>query len=204
MLNRVPVLSSSDPIELWGTFPDWINLHRSKEGELVYKAKELSLSANAFVMNVEMFRQDKLIATYKYTISEVRGDVKSWFVFSPLVVVWEQGRAERGPDLGRIMIEHAVSAIQAFYKECGDACHDLLIASGNLTVAKGGKPFFEMLGWDIVYPSTHEPKHLYVGGETMVQPLTLVAEQIEAAIAPLRDTGKLEDGPISFAILTGY
>lgn len=202
MRNQALLHDTSDVFDLWETFPRWINRHHPGDGERSYVAKEIDASFNASpTLTVEMSGRSGLIATYKCNIVEIHNHRKSWLVFAPLIVIWEQGRAERGPDLGRIMMEHVVSSIRAFCVEYGAWSHDILITSGNLTVAKGGKPFFEGIGWEIVYPGTHEPSALYNGNFAMAEPLAAVEARIEAAVAPLREAGKIDAEPISFAIL---
>jgi hypothetical protein len=99
------------------------------------------------------------------------------------------------------MVDHLVLSIRAFHQAKSDLSRHILIASGNLTVAKRGKPFFEKLGWELVFPETRKPHHLYDGAGACAEPLIAVAEQIDAAIAPLRSAGKIDEEPVSFAIL---
>ncbi len=202
-MRNQPILKSSvNVFGLWDTFPAWINRHRAKSGAFCYTAMPIDLSFNGMrTITVEMSGPAGMIALYKCNIIEVRGDGKDWLVFSPLVVVWEQDRQTRGAGMGRVMIEHFVEAVRGFREEIGAWNHAMLIASGNLTVAKGGKPFFEGIGWEIIYPELREPTRLYHGTEVMAPPLDAIATQIEAAIAPIREAGKLDPGPVSFAIL---
>jgi hypothetical protein len=202
MRNQATLRNNMDVFDLWDTFPAWINRHRAKIGAFCYTAKPIDLSFNGMpTITVEMSGPSGMIAVYKCNIIEICGDKKDWLVFSPLVVIWEQDRQTRGPGMGSAMIEHFVEAVRAFREESDAQSHAMLVASGNLTVAKGGKPFFEGIGWEIIYPELHEPACLYDGIEAMAEPLDTVAAQIESAIAPLREAGKLDSGPVSFAIL---
>jgi hypothetical protein len=202
MRNQAILNNSHDILGVWDTFPTWINCNRAKSGAFCYAAKPFDLSFNGMpTITVEMSGPAGIIALYKCNVIEVCDGGKDWLVFSPLVVVWEQDRQMRGPEMGRIMIEHFVEAVRVFREERGAWSHAILIASGNLTVAKGGKPFFEGIGWEIVYPELREPARLYDGAEAMAAPLDTVAAQIEAAIAPVRAAGRLDSGPVSFALL---
>lgn len=200
--NQATIMSSMDVYGLWDAFPAWVNRHRAESGALRYHALPVCRSFNsAPTITVEMTGPSGLIASYKcnFTLAHERG--RDWLVFSPLVVIWEQDRLARGPDMGRVMIEHFVEAVRTFREECGTWSHAILVSSGNLTVAKGGKPFFDSIGWEIVYPELREPAGLYQGEEAICAPLDAVAAQIETAIAPVRAAGKLDPGPVSFAIL---
>jgi hypothetical protein len=202
MRNQATLRSSVNVIDLWNTFPAWINRHRAENGAFCYVARPIDFSFNGLpTITVEMSGPAGMIALYKCNIIELCGDRKNWLIFSPLVVVWEQDRQTRGPGIGSAMIEHFVEAVQSFQEESSVWSHAMLIASGNLTVAKGGKPYFESIGWEIVYPELREPACLYDGTEAMATPLDTVASQIETAIAPIREAGKLDPGPVSFAIL---
>jgi hypothetical protein len=202
MRNQATLRSSVNVFDLWDTFPAWINRYRARSGAFCYAARPIDLSFNGMpTITVEMSGPTGMIALYKCNIIEVCGDGKDWLLFSPLVVVWEQDRQTRGPGTGCAMIEHFVEAVRAFREESGAWSHAMLIASGNLTVAKGGKPFFESIGWEIIYPELRKPAHLFDGEEAMAAPLDTVATQIEAAITPIREAGKLDPGPVSFAIV---
>ena len=202
MRNQATLRSNVNIFGLWDTFPAWINRHRAKSGAYCYTARPIDMSFNCMpTITVEMSGSAGMIALYKCNIIELCGDGKDWLVFSPLVVVWEQDRATRGPGMGSAMIEHFVEAVRAFRENSGAWNHAMLVASGNLTVAKGGKPFFEGICWEIIYPELREPTRLYDGTDAMAAPLDTVATQIKDAIAPLREAGKLDPGPVSFAIL---
>lgn len=202
MRNLAQIPSETGALDLWRALPQWINLHHSRDGDRSYAVKEImQYSRDALTLTTDMTGSSGLIASYKCDISLIFSPGKSWLVFSPLVVIWEMGRAERGPDLGRVMIEHFVSAVRAFQQAHADSSYGMVIASGNLTVAKGGKPFFESIGWEIVFPEAQEPGYLFHGEEAMAKPLAAIEAQIEAAIAPLRAAGKVEEKAISFAIL---
>jgi len=189
-------------LDLWALFPRWINRHRKGREERCYSAKAISrVSADGLALAVEMSGSDGLITTYKCNIHEVRSRRKSWIVLSLLVVLWEQGRSERGSEAGEAMIRHLTSAVQDFGRSRGMRSHGILIASGNLTAIKGGKPFFERLGWDIVFPEARQPDHLYSGGDAIAEPLTAINVEIQAAIAPLLEIGAIGPEPVSFALL---
>ena len=186
----------------WHDFPDWINQHRSTDGERIYRALEPdALADNRLNLAVEISGRDGCIATSKFNIIEICGPREAWFVFSSLVVQWEQGGAGHRPETGKAIVQHVVLAVQNFRRTRRIWSHNILIASGNLTVAKGGKPFFERLGWQIVCPETREPDHVLCGEADLAEPLEAVAGEIEAAIAPLRLAGKIQPEPICFAIL---
>ena len=102
-------------LDLWAPFPRWINRHRRGREERCYSAKAISrFSADGLALAVEMSGSDGLIATYKCNIHEVRSRRKSWIVLSLLLVLWEQGRSERGSEAGEAMIRHLTSAVQDF------------------------------------------------------------------------------------------
>lgn len=202
MRNLAMTMSSGDVFGVWDAFPEWINRHRAEAGGFRYAARPVDLSFNgAPTVTVEMTGEAGLVALYKCNIAAVHCGGVDWLVFSPLVVVWEQDRTARGPGMGRAMIDHFVEAVRAFREEARALDSAAVIASGNLTVAKGGKPFFDSIGWEIVYPELHQPATLFDGPEAMAAPLNVVAGQIESAVAPIRAAGKLDPGPVSFAIL---
>lgn len=201
MRNLAEVLPHAGPLDVWSELPDWINTHHFGDGDQRYAAEPLTVSGDRLTLTVEMTGARGLIARYKCDVSHICEADKSWLVFSPLVVIWEQSRAERGPGIGEAMIGHFVKAARTF-QQARSAGHDgIVIASGNLTVAKGGKPFFEGIGWEIVVPAAREPGWLFEGNEAMAKPLAMIAAQIGAAIAPLRAAGKVAEETISFAIL---
>lgn len=111
----------------------------------------------------------------------------------------------------RAMIDHLVGAVRGFRAASASSGGEAVIASGNLTKAKGGRPFFEGMGWKIVGPddlsARQRPASQLSGrddrdGEPMQSAVAAIRRRIDAAIAPLRDAGKVEAEPISFALLT--
>lgn len=201
MRNLAEVLPHAGPLDIWNELPEWINSHHSGDDDRRYAAMPLAVSGDRLTLTVEMTGACGLIARYKCDVSHIYELGRSWLVFSPLVVIWEQSRAERGPGIGEAMIAHFVTAVRTFQQARAPSHDGIVIASGNLTVAKGGKPFFEGIAWEIVVPDAREPRQLFEGDEAMTKPLTMITAQIEAAIAPLRAAGKVAEETISFAIL---
>lgn len=202
MLDLAYASETLGVLDLWRALPQWINLHHARDGERRYSAREFAPAArDALTLFVDLTGPDGLIASYKCDIFRISEPGKAWLVFSPLVVIWEQARADRGPGIGEAIIDHFVAAVRTFQEARGLTTHDIVIASGNLTVAKGGKPFFEMIGWEIVVPSAQQPAHLFSGEQAMAKPLATIEAQIEAAIAPLRAAGQAAESAVSFAIL---
>jgi hypothetical protein len=202
MLDLAQASEIVDILDLWRMLPQWINLHHERDGERRYTACEATYSSSdSLTLFVDLTGPTGRIASYKCEIFRVYDAGKSWLVFSPLVVIWELSRADRGPGIGQAIIEHFVAAVRTFHEARGTRAYDIVIASGNLTVAKGGKPFFETIGWEIVVPSACEPHYLFNGEQAMAKPLDIIKAQIEAAIAPLRAAGKVAETAISFAIL---
>ena len=126
--------------------PCWINLHRQRDERRRYQAKELDYSFNGLpTLTVGVSDAQARIAVYKCNIALIADKERPWLVFSPLVVVWEKSKEERGPGPGRPIIDHSVSAITGFCEAYAHDIPNVLIASGNLTIAKAGRPFFEAL-----------------------------------------------------------
>jgi hypothetical protein len=202
MLDLAYASETLDILDLWRTLPQWINLHHARDGERRYTARDFTPPPrDALTLFVDLTGPDGLIASYKCDIFRVSEPGKTWLVFSPLVVIWEQARADRGPGIGEAIIDHFVAAVRTFQEARGLPTYDIVVASGNLTGAKGGKPFFEMIGWEIIVPSEQHPPHLFMGEQAMAKPLAIIEAQIETAIAPLRATGKVAESAVSFAIL---
>jgi len=194
------ISQTAEAFNLCRNLPQWINRYHPADSYGRYHARELDYSFNGLPsLTVDMTGADGMpIAVYKCNISLVRGERRSWLVFSPLVVIWEKSKAERGPGFGRPVIAHSVAAIVSFCETHVRHVPDLLIASGKLTVAKAGRPFFEDLGWEIAGPSDCGA---HAGDDGLVKALTFVAAQIEAAIAPLRQNGAEPAEALTFAIL---
>jgi hypothetical protein len=194
------ISGTAEAFHLCRNLPQWINRRYPADSHGRYHARELDHSFNGLPsLTVEMSSAaGSPIAIYKCNITLIRGERRSWLVFSPLVVIWEHSREERGPGFGRPVIAHSVAAIVSFCEAHVRHIPDLIIASGNLTTAKAGRPFFEVLGWEIVKPSEFAA---HAGDDGLVKALTFVEGQIEAAIAPLRQTGADQPDPLSFAML---
>jgi hypothetical protein len=189
---------ADEAVRLCRDLPAWINSHRKRDSRRSCHARELDYSFNRLpTLVVEVSSSQVRIADYKCNIVAFRDGEQSWLVFSPLVVMWEKGKEERDPGWGRQIIDHSVSSIAGFAQIRMRPVPNILIASGNLTVAKAGRPFFEGLGWEIVSPAgfTHNASD---GG--LRKALRFVAAQIEAAIAQSAQNTVEPVAPFSFAI----
>jgi hypothetical protein len=185
-------------VRLCHGLPAWINSCRAGDGQCRYRAKELDYSFNRLpTFAVEVLDADGLIATYKTNAVLVPRGESSWLVFSPLVVVWERGKEARGPGLGRPIISHCVSSISGFLAPSGQQIPNVLVASGNLTAAKAGRPFFEALGWEIV--TTCSSPH--AKDSALGKALSFIGAQISAAIAQSGQNLAGTDTAVSFAML---
>jgi hypothetical protein len=194
------ISETAEAFNLCRSLPQWINRHHPADSHGHYHARELDTSFNGLPsLTVDMSGADGApIAVYKCNISLIRGERRSWLVFSPLVVIWEKSKAARGPGFGRLIIAHSVAAIVSYCEAHVRHIPDLLIASGNLTVAKAGRPFFEDLGWEIVHPSDCGA---HAGDDGLVKALAFITARIEAAVATLQQAIWEPAGPISFAML---
>jgi hypothetical protein len=94
------------------------------------------------------------------------------------------------------MIEHLIMGITGFRTTLGSEDTNILIASGNLTKVKGGKPFFEKLGWEIAPLDRADADIL---AEPMTAVFAAIREQIETAVAPFRTAGTVENEPVTVA-----
>jgi hypothetical protein len=180
--------------------PRWINRYRRSDGELRFHARDYDRCAHASpTLIVEMSDVAGIVATYKCSLNLIDCDRGAWLVFSPLVIVWENGRKRTGAGLGRRMIDHCVSSIQGFCNlhvgEAGEIA-GIALASGNLTAAKGGRAFFEGLGWEISAAGTSGG-----GDEGWKKALDFIAAQIDAVIAPFRGGADSVLDPTYFAVL---
>jgi hypothetical protein len=198
-MNAHEMCDADEACRLCCDLPAWISLRRPEEGQRRYRAKELDRSFNGLpTLVVEVLGAHSLIAAYKSNIVLVPGGERSWLVFSPLVVVWERSTEERGPGLGRPIVDHCVSSIAGFWEARARHIPNILVASGNLTVAKAGRPFFEALGWEIASPADFA---LHAGDAGLVNTLRFIAAQISAAISQFGQNAAETAGPLSFAML---
>ncbi len=198
-MNVHELCDTDEAVRLCRDLPGWINSHRQQDEDRRYRARELDRSFNGLpTLTVEVSRAQGRIADYKCNIAAVRDEELPWLVFSPLVVVWEKSKEERGPGLGRPIIDHGVSSIAGFCETCVRPVPNILVASGNLTTAKAGRPFFEALGWEIVSPAGFAR---HAGDRGLTKALRFVAAQIEAAIAQFAQGTAVPADPLSFAML---
>jgi hypothetical protein len=185
--------------ELCQSLPAWINLYRSSDGLRRYRAKELDRSFNGLpTLAVEVSDATGRIAGYKTNAALIPAGETSWLVFSPLVVLWEKNKEERDRGLGRPIIDHSVSSISGFCRARARHIPNILVASGNLTVAKAGRPFFETLGWEIATPADLSLHGEHTG---LGKAMRFIAAQISAAIAQLGPDFAEEASSFSFAML---
>jgi hypothetical protein len=183
---------------LFRGFAQWINIHGQAGSPWSCCAREIDHSFNGLpTLTVELSEPKGLVATYRCNITLFRAGRRAWLLFSPLVVSWAQSREQRGSGVGRRIIEHSVSSIEGYCRAHIPHAPDVLVASGNLTTVKGGKPFFQGLDWEIVDAQTCD-QHADDG---FARVLTHIAAQIDAALAPLRLTAPETIEPISFALL---
>jgi hypothetical protein len=198
-MNVHELCDADEAVRLCRDLPGWINSHRQQDGDRRYQAREIDYSFNGLpTLTVEVTRAQGRIADYKCNIAAVADEEQPWLVFSPLVVAWEKSKEERGPGLGRPIIDHSVSSITGFCETCVRPVPNILIASGNLTTAKAGRPFFEALGWEIVSPAGFA---CHAGEPGLTKALGFVAAQIEAAIAQFAQGTAEPVDPLSFAML---
>jgi hypothetical protein len=183
---------------LFRGFAQWVTIHGQTDDAWSCCATDMDNSFNGSpTLTVELSEPKGLIATYKCNITLVHAGKRTWLLFSPLVVIWAQSREQRGPGVGRRIIEHSVSSIEGYCRAHIPHITDVLVASGNLTTIKGGRPFFQGLGWEIVDAQA-------CGGRAddgLAKALTHIAAQIDAALAPLRLIAPETIEPVSFALL---
>jgi hypothetical protein len=184
-------------LELCRELPRWIAQNLPADAHGHYHAHELDCSFNAApTFSVDMYGACGAIAGYKCNITLIEGK-RHWLVFSPLVVIWQLSRQERRPGIGRAIIDHSVAAIAGFCEAHLHPLPDILIASGNLTTAKAGRPFFDTLGWEIADPRDF---NRYAQDELM-NSLAFVSGQIDTALAPIRQSAPDTVDPTTFAFL---
>ncbi len=191
--------NAAEAFDFCRELPQWINRHRPEDELRRYHAKELDYSFNGNpTLSVEVTGAQGLIATYKSNITLIPGERSPWLVFSPLVVIWEKSKEERGSDLGRPIIDHSVSSIAGYCKAHARHISNILVTSGKLTKAKAGRPFFEALGWEIASTGDCAPN---AGDASFAKVLSFIMAQIGAAIALLPQNTPEAASPISFAML---
>lgn len=180
----------------------WINWRHHQHGEHRYCASRAMEQGTVLPsLVVEMHGPVGHVATYKCEVAPVGAMRDGWLLLAPLVVIWNGARPEDSGQKGRMMIDHLVDGARKF-KAASLVGGGVLIASGNLTKAKGGRRFFESLGWDIVGPDEGPSRSLLSRCPPVRAAATAVKQRIDRAVAPLRDAGKIEPEPISFALLT--
>ena len=186
-----------EAVRLGRELTGFINRRRRGDDPMFYHARELDCSFNGLpTLSVEVTGSEGRIAYYKCNVTLIGGEGLPLLVFSPLVVTWEKGKGERGSGLGRPIIDHSVSSIAGFCEARAAQISGALVASGNLTEAKSGRPFFEALNWEIAGPGD-----LNRYGGALAKAMAYIAAQIEAAIAPLALSPGEVAIPISFALL---
>jgi hypothetical protein len=177
----------------------WINHHHRQVGEARCSATLTNGSApDVPMLMVELRGRYGLIATYKSSVGYIRDANGDRLLLAPLVVIWNGERPADSARLGHAIVEHLVSAVCAFQASL-PCCGRILIASGNLTRAKGGKPFFESLGWQIC--GSDAQSAAWERCEDMHAVSASIEKRIDCALAPLLKAGKLAIEPISFALL---
>jgi hypothetical protein len=198
-MHLAPTLREPDLGRLWSAFPHWINSsHASFEGMQFHaaaSANDLSLD-----LAVTMSEAGGSVASYKCGIIPIRDRRSGWIVLVPLVVVWRTSTPAGRFSLGRTMVDHLSAAASEFHRTHQACDGTILIASGNLTEEKGGAQFFRALGWDIVTPRKRDTQLVHLDEPRLIMPLTIIEEQINKALAPMRAAGKIGDEPISFAV----
>jgi hypothetical protein len=198
-MSVASLCDAATAFDLCRELPQWIGRHRPEDGYRRFQAQELDYSFNGLpTLTVGISGAHGRIATYKSNIVLIPGEHDPWLIFSPLVVIWEKGKEERGPGLGRAIIDHSVSSIAGYCEAHLRHIPNILLASGKLTMAKAGRPFFETLGWEITSPRDCA---LPAGDSGLARVLAFIAAQIGAAIALLPPSEPEAASPISFAML---
>jgi hypothetical protein len=188
-------LSAPEP---WQGITEWIgHYHGLADGRRYMASLTGAVAGDASTLSVAVDSPDGPIATCKCSLIRIDHGPRSLVIFAPLVVIWAEGRGRGGCDLGKSIIAHLVSAFASFRDHRSAAQDDVLVASGNLTKAKGGRPFFESLGWQIIDPRVSDA----AGDEAMAEAFSTIVRHIDAAVAPLRAAGRIEDEPVTFALL---
>lgn len=198
MRNRATMqaLLSADP---WEDVAEWINGRHWLAAGRRFKAGLIETEPGAPMLAVKVTSPTGLVATCKCHLLRVDHGARSSMVFAPLTVTWAEGRASAGA--GAHIIGHLTTALASFGEVVDAPGERVFMASGNLTRAKGGKPFFEGLGWTVVQPGAREPAHLFACSRGTPDVVAAIARRIDAAVAPLRAAGRIEDEPLAFALL---
>lgn len=188
----------SDALAAWTPFGAWINRHAGQRGRCTFAARLIAAPCGDMLMlAVDMRGPGGPVATYKCNLTAIGEHRNAVLLLSPLVVIWHAEPGARDPEQGRAMIDHLVCAVRSFQRALGAGGGSVLIATGNLTEAKGGRPFFESLGWEIVAADVSGGRP----GAGLARPLAVVTAQINTAVAPLRKSGAIAAEPVTVAIL---
>jgi hypothetical protein len=142
----------------------------------------------------------RLAGTYKFNYFFDLG-TSSWLFF-PLVIQWADNAQHRSEGMDCAMIEHCLSNLRGFFAQRPDApaarppC--LTMASGYLTTQRGGRTFFERMGW--VLHSFGKKDGLYPELEAQPAPLQFMARRIDEISMPFR-TDAEEAKTLCFAVI---
>ena len=198
-MSTQDMCNAAEAFDLCRELPQWINRHRPEDGHRRYRAQELDYSFNGMpTLTVEVTGAQGRIAAYKSNIALIPGEQNPGLSF---LRWWSSGKRARrnaaqvwGARLSIIVFPLSPVTAEAHARHIPN----ILLASGKLTEAKAGRPFFEALGWEIASPGDCG---LQAGDAGLAKVLTFIAAQIGAAIALLPQSTPEAASPISFAML---
>lgn len=127
----------------------WISQHLGSLNGLQFVAQELDHSLHETVtIAIDVMAVGSKVATYKLNILP---DLDTNFlVLCPLVIMWAENGKHRKPGMDMIIIEHCLKWVDRLTKSLSKPVKEVILATGYLTVQRGGMPFFANLGWRAV------------------------------------------------------
>jgi len=180
-------------LEKLNKLPSWINKNMPKYEGVDFVAKPIDSSFNdKTTLTVEVKEDGNDICVYKCNIDFL---ADKWLGFYLLVVIWNTEYKPKS-SMGNLIIEHFTKSIKEFCNDEMPSIENRFFTSGNLTVQKGGKPFFNKLNWNIV-----ELSNLDVKDSSLLEALTQVEHSISKAIPATNNILDAEPSNISFAFL---
>jgi hypothetical protein len=147
------------PAHIAGSFANllpWINSELGSLNGLQFVAQELDHSLHESVtIAIDVVAAGSRVGTYKLNILP---DLDAnYLVLCPLVIMWADNGKHRKAGMDTIIIEHCLKWVDRLTKTLPMSVKDVIVATGYLTVQRGGMPFFANLGWRAVcFSSTHD------------------------------------------------
>ena len=102
--------------------------------------------------SVEILQNDCNIGTYKFNALadySFAGAARA-ITFSPLVIQWAEGGKFKQSGMDKAIINHCLQTIRCFIDRGTYGYDTAILTTAYLTKQRGGKQFFEALGWHVI------------------------------------------------------